>query len=343
MHVSWNGAQSRSFSCSNGVKQGGVLSPLLFCVYVDELLVRLQSLNCGCYIGNSFVGAFGYADDLSLLAPSLVAAKLMLSVCEDFSKDYDVMFNAGKSGHLVFHNAPVNLQKINPLSLNGVTIPKVESALLLGTNIGSGKVVHDFSKAVGEMTYRTNLLLARFSRCDSHTLSRLFRTYCLSLYGSPLWALDNASLTRLGVCWRRCLKRIWRISPRTHTHLIHRIDQCSPLKQQLMSRFLTFFVSCVNSKNPVLSLLINVAQCSYSTVGLNIRELLYELNSPHLNCNTHPDTLKKKLSKFYSNGDDHVVCLGIAIRDLCSFRDSKDYSFGNHDELVFLITLLCTY
>ena len=156
MHVSWNGTESRSFSCSNGVKQGGVLSPLLFCVYVDELLVRLQSLNCGCYIGNSFVGAFGYADDLSLLAPSLVAAKLMLSVCEDFSMDYDVMFNAGKSGHLVFHNAPVNLQTIDSLSLNGVMIPKVESALLLGTNIGSGKVVHDFSKAVGEMTYRTN-------------------------------------------------------------------------------------------------------------------------------------------------------------------------------------------
>ena len=52
------------------MRQGGVLSPLLFAVYIDELLIRLERLRTGCYSGCFFVGALCYADDIVLLAPS---------------------------------------------------------------------------------------------------------------------------------------------------------------------------------------------------------------------------------------------------------------------------------
>ena len=39
MRVKWNGSLSGTFSASNGVKQGGVLSPLLFTVYQDQLIL----------------------------------------------------------------------------------------------------------------------------------------------------------------------------------------------------------------------------------------------------------------------------------------------------------------
>ena len=38
MRVKWNGSLSGTFSASNGIKQGGVLSPLLFTVYLDQLI-----------------------------------------------------------------------------------------------------------------------------------------------------------------------------------------------------------------------------------------------------------------------------------------------------------------
>ena len=57
--VSWSGCLSGYFAILNGVRQGGVLSPLLYCVYIDQLLLRLAQSGCGCFIGRNFVGALG--------------------------------------------------------------------------------------------------------------------------------------------------------------------------------------------------------------------------------------------------------------------------------------------
>lgn len=55
--VCWNSAFSDSFSLFNGVELGGISSPILFWVYIDKLLRRLQYANIGCFIGNVYAGA----------------------------------------------------------------------------------------------------------------------------------------------------------------------------------------------------------------------------------------------------------------------------------------------
>ena len=60
MCVRWNSSVSDSFHVSNGVRQGGVLSPMLFAVYVDSLLEMLEASGVGCYSGGCFVGDVQY-------------------------------------------------------------------------------------------------------------------------------------------------------------------------------------------------------------------------------------------------------------------------------------------
>jgi len=63
--INWNSAFSQSFGIRSGVKQGGISSPVLFCIYIDRLLVRLKQSKIRCWIGNTFVGALAYADDIT--------------------------------------------------------------------------------------------------------------------------------------------------------------------------------------------------------------------------------------------------------------------------------------
>jgi len=70
VRVMWNGVYSGFFTGLNGVKQGGVISPVLFCLYIDNLLIQLAQSAVGCHIGNTFVGALAYADDIVMVAPT---------------------------------------------------------------------------------------------------------------------------------------------------------------------------------------------------------------------------------------------------------------------------------
>ena len=56
LQVRWGGTVSNKFTASNGVKQGAILSPILFSVYMDELFERLEKSGVGCHMGNHYTG-----------------------------------------------------------------------------------------------------------------------------------------------------------------------------------------------------------------------------------------------------------------------------------------------
>ena len=78
-------------------RQGGVLSPILFSLYMDDFLVELSELGVGCYWEGLFAGALCYADDLVLLAPSSAALHIMLHCYESFATSHSLVFNASKT------------------------------------------------------------------------------------------------------------------------------------------------------------------------------------------------------------------------------------------------------
>ena len=91
--VKWGKTRSRTFGVVNGTRQGSVLSPALFSVYMDDLIVRLRKSGVGCHIGGVFCGVVGYADDLLLMAPSRSAMEKMLTLCEDYAGENNLEFS----------------------------------------------------------------------------------------------------------------------------------------------------------------------------------------------------------------------------------------------------------
>ena len=56
--VKWNSYISDLFGVTNGVRQGGVLSPVLFTVYLDELLQCLFTLDIDRHVGHHYVAPY---------------------------------------------------------------------------------------------------------------------------------------------------------------------------------------------------------------------------------------------------------------------------------------------
>ncbi len=85
LQVKWNDHIGNMFSIPNVVKQSGVLSPILFSIYLDGLLTKLNKKGVGCHMENYFAGCQAYAYDLTLIAPSRKALQIMISICEDYA------------------------------------------------------------------------------------------------------------------------------------------------------------------------------------------------------------------------------------------------------------------
>ena len=63
---------------------------------MNVLFKALSTSQAGCRIGQQFMGAFGYADDVIFTAPTKRSMHVLLDICTDFSRDFQVKFNPHK-------------------------------------------------------------------------------------------------------------------------------------------------------------------------------------------------------------------------------------------------------
>ena len=87
--VNWYGVKSLFFSVNIGVRQGGVLSPLLFAIYLDDAVQNV------CSYGSA-MSIILYADDIMLLSPSIITLQKLLSICERELIYLDMTINVKK-------------------------------------------------------------------------------------------------------------------------------------------------------------------------------------------------------------------------------------------------------
>ena len=89
MKIIWGNTLSPSFKVGNGVKQEGILSPVLFNVYIDNLSIALNYTSIGCQLLNHL----RYADDMCLISISSSGMQQLLNVCHSFSIEHSLLYN----------------------------------------------------------------------------------------------------------------------------------------------------------------------------------------------------------------------------------------------------------
>ena len=96
--VRWNGAISRYFTVKSGVRQlGSILSPSLFTVFINVLIVRLRESGDGGIVNNQYVGCIVYADDIIILSCTIHGLQHMLNTCYEIAANLKLVFNCNKT------------------------------------------------------------------------------------------------------------------------------------------------------------------------------------------------------------------------------------------------------
>ena len=215
--VKWGKRTSEYFSIINGVRQGGVLSPQLFVIYMNDLSVCLTQCKAGCHLNETVTNHVMYADDICLMAPSAMALQKMLNLCYEFSLSNDIIFNPIKSQCMVFK--PNRFKLYCPaVYLNGNIIDYVEKTKYLGymfTNDKQDDV--EMLRQLRLLYMRSNKIIRMFYFCTIDVKLELFRSFCTSFYCCYLWTgYKKSTFNRLRVAFNNAYRRIldlpWRCS-----------------------------------------------------------------------------------------------------------------------------------
>ena len=167
IRTEWHGHFSESFRVFNGVKQGSIMSTILFNLYLDVLLNRIKKSGVGCHIGRHFLGCFAYADDVTILSTSVNGLQQMLNICKSFGEEYFMQFNEIKTVCICFDYESGNLDI--PVYLGSSKLNWCDKVKHLGNYISrSLSDIEDVKYKVSTFIGSVNKLMAKFGDLQSH-------------------------------------------------------------------------------------------------------------------------------------------------------------------------------
>jgi len=80
-----------------GVRQGGFLSPYLFAIFIDDIIINYVNLKSGCYVNRACPSIILHADSILLLAPSVESLQKLVTMCATELASLDMSINDNKS------------------------------------------------------------------------------------------------------------------------------------------------------------------------------------------------------------------------------------------------------
>ena len=279
-NVRWNNETSNQFPLLNGVKQGAVLSAILFCVYVNDLYKLLRKKRSGCCINGEYNGIVGYSDDLLLLSPSLDALQEMIITCETYAKEHNLQFSTdvipskSKTKCIAFVKEK---REIKHMVLCGNELPWVDNIKHLGSVITNDSDLMGSDTLQKRASYinRNNEINQEFHFAHPVSKVRINNLFNTSFYGCVLWDLFGKESLRLEKTWNVSMRKLLHLPRNTHRYFIEPISKTRHIISSLYSRFLRFvdkIKSC--NKSVMLNLLHTIKYDCRSSTGLNLRKTM---------------------------------------------------------------------
>ena len=193
-YVKFRGFKSRSFIISQGTRQWGVTSPLIFLCFINDFLNILCNSGYGLRISGITVTCRIVADDMVLVSLTKRGLQELLKICYVYSKlwCYLYMYNALKWAVIVFNEtASSYLRPRRQWTLGTKEVLEKSSYLHLGVECNKHMKTFGVVKEAASKVRRTFFAILNSGICerDLHpfTLRKIYQTVVMPRASSSLW------------------------------------------------------------------------------------------------------------------------------------------------------------
>lgn len=264
-YVSVEGEKSDAIKIARGVRQGCVLSPLLFNVYSEYIFREaLEDVDEGILLNGKRLNNIRYADDTVIMAGDLNGLQQLMNRVYSVSLEYGLDINVNKTKYMVISKSQIPQEH---LTLNQLQIERVGKYTYLGTTLNDQ---WDHSQEIRcriEKARAVFLKMASVFKSRSLTLTtkiRLLRCYVFSvlLYGVESWTLTDATTKKLESFEMWLYRRILRISWTDHVsnvEVCRKMQKDTELIKTIKIRKLEYFGHIMRNEKR-FSLLQNILQ-----------------------------------------------------------------------------------
>ena len=94
--VKWRGKYSCEFIISRGTRQGSIVPPCLFNVFINGLLLQLNVIEVGLKVGETTYTSFAYADGITVFSSTVSGLQKLIDLCEEYSRAWRLNFISQK-------------------------------------------------------------------------------------------------------------------------------------------------------------------------------------------------------------------------------------------------------
>ena len=203
------GELSETINITNGVRQGCVLSPLLFIVALDEIMRETTQTARGIqWTPYRRLEDLDFADDVALLSHTHKDMQDKLDALNTAAAKYGLKINRSKTKYM-----RLNANSTRPLSIGTHQLDEVEHFCYLGSVISStGGTIEDIQSrtAKARATYGRLQNIWKSSKLSRNTKVSIYKTCVLAtlLYGSETWAHDERGIAKAQAFVNKGLRRI---------------------------------------------------------------------------------------------------------------------------------------
>ena len=226
--VRWGNVYSHFFMLHCGVRQGGVLSPHFFAVYINDIITDVKKSKVGCKLMSANMSILVYADDILLLAPSVSSLQLLLNICYNGLECLCLKLNVLKSICIRIGNEHKNIPSHLVTSKNN-SICWSNKIRYLGVYIVSKNVFYcSLENAKRSFYMAFNAIYGKIGNIASEELLiHLMKTKCLPkmLYGLESVPLNKSQISSLNFVVNSSLMKIFK------TKSIEIIRECKDIFQ----------------------------------------------------------------------------------------------------------------